>query len=79
MPFGNWFLGNVFQDLSVSLKSIFRKCPFGTLIPGFGNELLSLLHSQKTCLRSKLKVLFFLSSLAVLSVQNFDHKVLLDT
>ncbi len=28
-PFGNLFLGNVFQDLSVSVKNIFRKCPFG--------------------------------------------------
>ncbi len=27
-PFDNWFLGNVCQNLSVSVKSIFGKCPF---------------------------------------------------
>ncbi len=27
----NWFLGNVFQDLSISVKNIFGKCPFSEM------------------------------------------------
>ncbi len=37
-PLISWFLGNVLQDSPVSVKSIHRKCSFGTCIRGFDCE-----------------------------------------
>ncbi len=33
-PYGNWFLGNVFWDWSILIKSVFGKCHSGKRIRG---------------------------------------------